>query len=528
MRRILFLSLGVLEFLVSLILVGFAWQLPGPAEVEDTVGRVARVGHQTGRQVRGLREQLHSLSERRPQLYDLSVRLQDQLRTVTDNLRSQQIDYDTVRTVSEAMGEVANGLDGLGTTLDPEGIGRVGAGLKATADYLEDQVAPAASKAATQIEKATADLKTDAEHLVALLRAAPLDLKAAREVHDSLARFGEGLERMEVVLKLQRAETMRDGFKGLEDSLNTGAEQVERLAGYSYPSVRFEGLRPVIEPKQFWPEGDKIADGMRKAAKGATAAGEELENLTRDLPKLRESLVESRKVVTTTRQALKSALSQQDKVEALLKHMPEHTAHLAEELPRLGASLAQVLRESSKLKDVAVVLRQAQEGVDMAVARWPDLRKSLARSSVLLRATQKQLRYVLDHRAEYEASLRQTLTMSRTISAALPLLTDQLERDLGEQERSLSSLGDGIDEVTGVLPAVASRASRLLQMTRFLLLLLAAVFALHGGYVALSERARPLVNAAERASVPVAASKVGEEILPLETGLTLDLPAEGR
>jgi ABC-type transporter Mla subunit MlaD len=421
------------------------------------------------------------------------------MRTVTDNLRSQQVDYDTVRTVSEAMGDVADGLDGLAATLDPEGVGRMGAGLKAAADYLDEQVAPAAAQAAAQLEKATADLKADAEHLAALLRAAPMDLKAARQVHDSLARFSDGLERMEVVLKLQRAEAMREGFKGLEDSLTTGAEQVERLAGYTYPAVQFVGLKPVIEQKQFWPEGDKIAEGMRKAARGATAAGAELDQLNRDLPQLRASLLESRKVVATTREALGTALAQQEKMEALLKHAPEHAARLAEDLPRLVTNLARVLRDTARLKDVAAVLRQAQQGIDVAVARWPALRKNLSRSSVLLRATQKQLQFVVDHRSEYEASLRQTLSMSRAVSAALPLLSEQLEQDLGDQEQSLTSLGDGIEEVTDALPGMAARATGLLQTARFLLCLLAGVFAMHGGYLVLSERTRP---AAAPAPVP--------------------------
>jgi hypothetical protein len=492
MRRIVFLSLGVLESLVALVLLACAWQLPGPAEVRETAGQVARVGRQTGRQVDGVRQQLHGLRQRRPQLHDLAVRLQEQMQTVTDNLRSQRVDYDTVRTVSEAMGDVADGLDGLATTLDPDGVGRVGAGLKAAADYLEEQVAPAAAQAAEQLQKASGDLQADAEHLAAVLRTAPVDLKAARQVHDSLARFGEGLERIDTLLKLERADAMREGFKGMEDSLNSGAEQVERLAGYTYPFVQFQGLKPVIEQRQFWPEGDKIGEGMRKAARGATAAGTELEQLTRDLPRLRQSLAESRKVVAATREALGTALAQQEKLEPLLKNMPEHAARLAENLPRLVTTLARVLRETTKLKDVAELLRQAQKGVDAAVARWPQLRANLARSSVLLRATQKQLQFVVDHRHEYEASLQQTVAMSRAVSAALPLFSEQLEQDLGDQEQSLAALGDGLDEVTGALPGMAARATSLLQMARFLLCLLAGVFALHGAYLALSERARPL------------------------------------
>jgi uncharacterized phage infection (PIP) family protein YhgE len=425
------------------------------------------------------------------QLLAMAVRLQEEMRTVTDHLRGQQVDYNTVRTVSDALGDVANGLDGLSQTLDPEGVARVGAGLKATADYLDQRVAPAGTEMAGQLDKATAGLQADARRLSTLLRGAPVDLKAAREIYDGLARFDEGLERMDSLLKLQRGEAMKEGFKGLEESLTTGADQVARLSGYTYPVLRFEGLKPVMDQKQFWPEGDKIAEGMRKAAKGATAAGEELDQLTKDLPKLRQSLEESRKVASRTREALAGALKQQDQLEALMKNVPEHAARLAEELPRLGASLGKVLRDTANLRDVAKLLRETQKGIDEAVGRWPELRKNLGRSAVLLRATQGQLKYVLEHRTEYEASLQQTLTMSRTISAALPLLTEQLEQDLSEQEQSLTSLGEGIDEVTSVLPGAGRTASRLMQTTRLLLCLLALVFALHGSYVVLSERTRP-------------------------------------
>jgi chromosome segregation ATPase len=490
MRRVIFLCLGVLEFLVALVLLAFAWQLPGPAEVHDGVGRVEKVGKQTGTQVRQLRAQLHRLRERRPQLHAMAVRLQEEMRTVTDHLRAQQIDYDTVRTVSDALGDVASGLDGLAQTLDPKGVAEVGAGLKAAADYLEEKVAPAAAEMARNLDGTTADLKADAERLASLLRAAPVDLRAAREVYDSLARFDEGLDRMDAMLKLQRADAMKEGFKGLEDSLSTGAEQVERLSGYTYPYVRFEGLRPVVDQKQFWPEGGRIAEGMRKAAKGASAAGEELEQLTRDLPKLRQSLAESRKVAAATRETLGKALAQQEKVETLLRNVPEHAARLAEELPRLAAALGKVLRDTGRLKEVATLLRHTQRAIDGAVARWPELQKNLGRSAVLLRATQGQLKYVLEHRTEYEASLKQTLTMSRTVSATLPLLTEQLEQDLEEQEQSLDSLGEGIEEVNAVLPGAAQTASRLLQTTRLLLLLLALTFSFHGGYLVLSEQAR--------------------------------------
>jgi DNA repair exonuclease SbcCD ATPase subunit len=488
MRRTVFLSLGVLEFLVALVLLAFAWQLPGPAEVGDTVGRVERVSKQASGQVRHLREQVALLRERRPQLQALTVRLQQEMRVVNAHLRHQQLDPEAVRVVGDALGEVAQGLDGLSATLDPKGLGQAGAGLKAGADFLDGKVAPGASEAADRLEKVTADLTADAKQLGALLRESPPDLKALRAVLASLAKFEEGLGRTSRALRMENASAIREGFAGLEMSLKSGAQEVERVSGYTYPVVTMNGLRPSVEQRPFWSEGRTIAEGMRKAAKGVTAAGKEVEGLNKALPELRASLESSRKVVTATRQALESALKQQEKVAPLLKSMPERTARLAEELPKVGNDLVRLLRETARLKEVAALLRQAQKGVDDAARRWPQLRKSLGQSAVLLRGMQKQLRTALANRAQYESALRQTLDLTKAFAAALPLLTEQMGEHLEQQERSLAELGDSIDHVSESMPAVSQGASRLLLTTRWLLCLVALTVSLHAAYLLLGAR----------------------------------------
>jgi uncharacterized phage infection (PIP) family protein YhgE len=490
-RRLVFLSLGILEVSVACVLVTFVVILPGPAEVFDGAGRLDRAGRRTVEQVRQLRQQLQDLREQQPQMQELALRLQTQMQNVTANLRAQQVDYVTVQAVGDALDEAAKGIDGLAGVLDPKGAGQLGQGLKTAADFLEKQVAPAATDAATGLEKATAMLREDAMRLSELLRETPLDLEAVREVRDSLGKFSEGLGRVNVALKVQRLGTMREGFKGLESALGTGADQVERLSGYTYPVVTFSGLKPVIDQKAFWPEGEAVAEGMRKAAKGATAAGKEIEALAVELPALQASLDESRKVVDGARQALTTALKQREKVEPLLKSAPEHAAQLAEQLPRLGEGLTKVLRETAKLKEVAGVMRQAERSVEEAVAQWPEVRRNLGRSSVLLRATRDQLRQALEHRSEYEAGRDQTLALARTFAAALPLVTMQLEDHLQEQERSLDNLGGSIEEVRAVLPQAADTAARVLQTARLLLGLVAAVFLLHGAYLVLSLKLGP-------------------------------------
>ncbi len=488
MRRIIFVILGGLELLSAAVFAHFAWQMPGRHEVEEAAVRADRVTRGAGIQVERLRDQFRLLRERRPQMRALALRLQSEMRIVDDQLKAQKIDYATVKTVSDALGDAAGGLDGLGETLDPKGMEQFGRGLQATADFLEKQVGPAAGRAAADLDATGSALRDDAKRLSALLRAAPPDLKAAREIHDSLDKFDLGLERLHSLLKVERIDAMHEGFKGLEQSLQSGADQVDRLTGYTYPVVTMNGFRPSVEQRPFWPEGEKIAEGMRKAAKGASAGTEELAQLAKDLPKLRQSLVESRKAAATTREALAAALKQQDKVEALLKSVPEHAARLSEQLPYLASSLSNILRDTSRLQEIGKLLRQTGNSIDSAMQHWPEMRKNLGRSSVLLRAAQSQLKHVLTHRAEYEASLQHTLLLSRTFSAALPLLTEQLEMELSDQELALSNLDDNIKDVRDSLPSYASSATNILQTTRLLLLLMAAIFGLHGGYLSLGTR----------------------------------------
>lgn len=483
MRRLIFLVLGALELLSAIVLVYFAWLVPGRQEVEETAGRAERVTRHTGEQVQRLRDQFRLLRQRRPQMQELARRLQSEMRVVNDHLKTQSIDYETVQALSDALGDAASGLDGLSQTLDPKDLKQFSKGMKAAADFLENQVGPAAAQAADNLDKTAGSLREDAKLLGSLLRTAPPNLKAARDIHDGLRNFDLGLERMQQLLGSERIDTMREGFKGLEQSLNTGAEQVQRLANYSYPVVQFNGWRPSVEQRAFWPQGGEIADGMRKAAKGAAAAREELHSLANDLPSLRQALAESRKAAVATREALAAALKQQDKVEGLLQSVPEYAARLTDQLPQLADSLARILRDTSRLQEVGKLLRQTQKGIDNAVTRWPELRKNLGRSSVLLRNTQTQLDYVLTHREEYEASLQHTLMLSRTISASLPLLSEQLEMELDDQEHALTNLDDSINDVRDSLPGFARGASNILQTTRLLLLLLAVIFGLHGGYL---------------------------------------------
>jgi hypothetical protein len=168
--------------------------------------------------------------------------------------------------------------------------------------------------------------------------------------------------------------------------------------------------------------------------------------------------------------------------------VPEHATRLAESLPKLGADLSRILRDTEKLKDVAASLRQAQKGIDSALVRWPELRTTLARSATLLKATQQQLRNVVEHRDDYERALGDTIALTDEFADRLPRFTAHLDTQLQEQEQAFDELGQSIDEVGTAIPGYERTAARMVQATRLLLWLVAAIVGLHGVYLVASAR----------------------------------------
>ena len=252
--------------------------------------------------------------------------------------------------------------------------------------------------------------------------------------------------------------------------------------------VSLNGLFPEIVQRAFWPEGNKVAEGMRKGAAGAAAARKEMDNLAGGLPAIRASLTESSTMVDRLREALGAALKYQDKVEPLLKEAPAHAAKLAEDLPKMGSDLSQILRDTGKLKEVAAALRQAQKGIDRVVDRWPEVRTTLTRMATFLGLARDQLDQAVQHRREYEHTMQETVQIADAFTAMLPLFTDQLEGRLYEEERTLQELGQSLDEVGEALPVYAHTASRLLETGRALAWLVAVIVGLHGSYLTLSVR----------------------------------------
>jgi chromosome segregation ATPase len=481
MRSVPFIALGGLELVIAGLLIHLGSSIPSRNEVAQGFDGMEGTTRSAARQVDTMRRQIHDV--RRPEMRQVADRLQKQTDTVTTAMKRQHVDFETVATLRDSLRDSAKGLDSLAESLDAQKLTRLGTGLGETAKFLDETVAPASAKAADELDAVTESMARDGKNVAELLRGSAPDLKAAREIHDSLGRFDEGLEKMLKLLELKRLDAIKEGFSGLESSLSTTAGEVERLSGYKYPKLRVAGLKVEMEEKPFWPNGDKIADGLRKATEGVRAAREELDGVSSDVPQLRKSLEESRKVVAQTRTALGDALKQQDKLEPLLRDIPARTAKLAEELPRLGQELAKLLRQTKHLREVAAALRQTQQGIDLAVSRWPEVRTGLRRSADLLRVSSTQLDHALANRDDYEAALKETTELAETFGRAAPLFTEEIHTQLAEQERGLRDLATSLDQVGNTLPAYRKSTIDLVVTGQLLAWLVAAAVGLHGFFL---------------------------------------------
>jgi uncharacterized phage infection (PIP) family protein YhgE len=141
-----------------------------------------------------------------------------------------------------------------------------------------------------------------------------------------------------------------------------------------------------------------------------------------------------------------------------------------------------------RLKNVSQALRQGRKGMDTTLARWPELRASLARMAKVLQTTQQQLDLAVRHRQEYEKAVQETIKVADTVASLLPLISEQLDDQLDEEDQTLVDLGHSLDQVHGELPHYAKLAQHLFLAGRILAWLVAAIVGLHGCYVIVSAR----------------------------------------
>jgi hypothetical protein len=481
MRRTLFCTLGVLEIGVAAVLVFAAFQVPSGQEVAASFAKVERVTRRSGDQVRVFQRQVRLLN--RAKLNHLAHDLKTQTRAVAALLRRQSLDLQTVKALRDVLAEVAGGFDRLAVDLEPSELRNLGKSLGKTAAFLEGTMIPTSLKAADQLNRAANRLRQDARRLSAALRLVPVDWKMVREVYRSLGQFSQGLGRISRALRFDRRSLVRQGIWGMESALSLGAAQVERLSEYTYPVLSFSGYRPHIEKRQFWPTGERIGEGMRKAARGVQAVGREFDAIVKELPRFRKAILASRKVVDHSRQTLATALKYRAEVEPLLNNMPQNAQRLADRLPQVAQDVSRVLRQTAHLKEIARGLQNVHRQIEKTAARWPEFRSVLTGSSRLLTTMRRQLDQALAERGEYQKAINRTALLAESFGSLLPPLTDHLTGQLTEEDQVLGDLGTGLEEVSRMVPAYGAMTARFLAVGRFLAWLVAAIVALHGIYL---------------------------------------------
>ncbi len=481
MRKLLFTGVGVLEVVIAIAIGLIGLKLPNRAEVSANFDRVEKVTDGSEKQVRLMRVQVSDL--RQQDFATKADRLRVHTRTAADMAGRQQVNFDTVVAIARSLSEVSKGLTAWANTVDADQLKKVSDGLGETAKYLETGVADPSEKSAAELELALGTLEKDSVKLAALLRQAPADLKSVRAIHDGLASFDTGLEKLSELMTAEKITAMKDGMAGLETSLSSTADQVAKVSAITYPVVTFVGLKPNVEMKPFWPDGDKVAEGLRKATKGVQAANKQFTTLEKNLPDLEKALAASRKSVGQTRDTLGAALKQQSETEQLLKTVPAQTAALAEALPKIGRALATMLRETKKLRDLAKGLQAVQKTLDDTLKTWPEVAKGLKQSAVVLDRAREQLDQAASHRDDYERAMQSSSQIARSLADLLPAFTDQLDSRLGQQEASLEQMEAGLGEVNKSLPMMEEKTSDLIGMVKVLLYLVGTLLAFHAAWV---------------------------------------------
>jgi hypothetical protein len=478
MSRAIERMLGFIEVLAAGGLLALGLSLPAREEVRRSFDGARQVSAAAGEQVRGLRGQVTELRQSR--LRGTASRLGAAVQVVAANTRRSRVDFEALRAIRDASGRAADGLDRLTQTEEPSALDKLSAGLGATADFLDRNLVPAASKAADGLDAAAGRLRASARQFGELVRAVPLDLKPVQELYDGLARFDAGLGALQATFDPRRLDALGQAAHGAEGVVAEAAQMADRAAGYTYPVVVFEGLTPRVRNRPFWPGAAKAGADLRKVSSGVVAMGQEIETLSAELPRIQEGVAESRRVVGATRQALAATLKRQGEVELLLRQMPEQAARLGDELPRLTGTLAGALRDAGRLEQVATALRQSRKGIDSAVASWPEVRKGLSGSAVLLRATRDQLDSAIEHREEYEAAQEDLEALYGEFAKIMPALAEGFDARLDQEDRSLTEMAGGIAQVDAALPAYSAALDRCLLIGRGLSWLAAAIAALHG------------------------------------------------
>jgi len=468
---------GVAELLIAGALIWLTLRIPGSDSIERGFRKAETLTGQTRDQLGILRDQA-TILKASPMLAD-SRQLAANTRSVAVLLETQRIDFESVRAIAQAIDRVRESVDPANAPFSPEKLRQLAVGMSASADFLEKNLADGSARSADQIAVALAGLETSSKTLAGLLQTAAPDLSAVRDVYDGLERFDTGLGQLGELFDVKKIATVREGLGGIETTLRSTAASADRISGFRYPHMQVKGLRPEIEMKPFWAEGDEIAEGLRKAATGSAAATERMVALEKSLPTLLGSLDASRVSIRRTRDALGKTLANRKEIEAAMVSAPKQAAQFAEALPKAGKELVALMRETGRLREVAKTLRAFGSQLDATADRWPEVRRMMEATSGVLAKTRERFDGVLARQKEYQNALLGSVTLAKTFADQLPEFVDRVELGLTQQEASLERMQSAIADVGDELPQARQTALELLMGVRVLAWLIVGLTLLH-------------------------------------------------
>ncbi len=488
MRQGLALLTALLQMSVGISCVAVAFRLPRPEPARQTFDHLQQTIERTAHQVALFEQRLAAVGRA-----DVATRVrQVRERSLAWEpwLREHSWDHQSLSQMRDTLSQISRGLSRWNETFDAEQIRTFASGLREGAQFLDENVIGSAEQSAEHIQSLAKMLSKDAESLSTLTRDLSNDWGTAEEVEKALGRLDEGLSRMGSMFEEKRVRAMRTGLAGLETSLDATAGQVEKLAGYKYPVVRFVGWRPEIDEKPFWPNGERIATGLRQATEGVRAAQTELETLSRDLPVIKDSLEQSRKTLSQTRSAVRLALSHRDKLEPLLRETPQRAATLATTLPKLAETLADSLRQTSRLREMTKGLQQAAAVLQKQADHWSQTRQNIQQIARGLEIRAEQLRRITDQPDEFDSVRRQIADLVTTLTDLLPLLTDVVGDSPRTDADNLEQLRGNLEHTAERIPDLRDRAVDSLAALRWLFLLGGALLFLNAVQKMRHERPR--------------------------------------
>jgi hypothetical protein len=314
-------------------------------------------------------------------------------------------------------------------------------------------------------------LRKESDRLRSLGRQAVPDFQAAQEVYEALGRLDGGLQRFGTIFDRSRWEAMQDGLAGLEASLEATAGEVERIARYKYPIVRRNGIRIDLEEKPFWPNGERIADGLRRATTGTRAAREELAIASREIPAVRDAIDSSRQTIQRTRQTLGAALKYRKEVESLLNEIPDRTGQYTENFSKLAEQFADSLRQLQALKKFTDGLRQVASTIEKHADDWSQTHSTIQGTAKILHTAARSLDTLTKNRDEYDLFVRQSAQALQDISELFPKISEATEQQLEQSEKTLSELTQHLRYTNDLVPAWVDRAVWCLALLRGLAIL---------------------------------------------------------